>query len=79
LAQFSRQIQDFCLLFLGGIEQSVQLTVGTYFEVHGGSYSSMDLARITRHILGLFECVVSGLFLAGNCDFDAVMYFPEAE
>jgi hypothetical protein len=35
----------FCLLFLGRTEQSVQLTVGTDFEVHGRSYNSTDLAQ----------------------------------
>jgi hypothetical protein len=78
-ARFLRLIQGFCLLFLGCTEQSVRLIVGTNFDVQGGPYNNTDLAQITRQIFGTVLVCYKWTFLAGNCDFAADMYFPEAE
>jgi hypothetical protein len=65
-AQFSRQISDFCSLFLGHTEQYVQLTVGMENEVWSRLYRSTVLAQKTRqNLVGLFWCC-EVFSLAGN-------------
>jgi hypothetical protein len=49
-ARFFRRISKFLWLFLGCIEQSVQLTVGTKNEVRRRPYNSTVLARKMRQI-----------------------------
>jgi hypothetical protein len=81
LAQFSRQISRVLLVVVGPYRTVCTTDCCTIFEVQfsGRVVQQYGLGTNYEADFGTVLGVVSGFFLAGNCDFVADMYFPEAE